>query len=193
MTHSLMEIADVIIYYQDGEWENHFQKMTLGKCPQGQRMASRPCRPCTCSPRWLQLGPDQREHILGFAYPLGVAMAEGITQDLEQQNVKKLNLLCYILSNHSIHFIVAYVQKGTEDCHFQQLGGTCKSSYQVQSVKDEYHMRSLISIKHDTKNLFIKQEQTQRFHNQTYGYQRGSMVEGGSIRRLGLTYTDHCI
>ena len=38
---------------------------------------------------------------------------------------------------------------------------------------------------------FTKQEQTQRLHNQTYGYQRGNVWGWGYIRRLGLTYT-HC-
>ena len=39
--------------------------------------------------------------------------------------------------------------------------------------------------KNDTKNLFTKQRQTQRFQNQTYGYQRGNA--GG---RDGLGHWD---
>ena len=45
-------------------------------------------------------------------------------------------------------------------------------------------MRSLISEsnKNYTKNLFTKQKQIQRFQNQTYGYQRGSV---GGRDKLG--------
>lgn len=39
MTSSFTEITDVIICYPDCEWEKNFQKMTLGKIPQGQGMA----------------------------------------------------------------------------------------------------------------------------------------------------------
>ena len=51
--------------------------------------------------------------------------------------------------------------------------------------KDKYHMKSPICriIKIDTKNLFTKSKQTQRFQNQTYRYQsvntRGNDKLGG--------------
>ena len=45
------------------------------------------------------------------------------------------------------------------------------------------------SNKNDKKNLFTKQKQTQKFQNQTYGYQRGK--HGGRDKLGGLDQQIH--
>ena len=44
-------------------------------------------------------------------------------------------------------------------------------------------------IKSDTKNLFTKQKQTQRFQNQTYGYRKGDV--GGRDELGGFDWHIH--
>ena len=52
---------------------------------------------------------------------------------------------------------------------------------------DITYMQNLIKM--IQKTLLTKQKQTQRFHNQTYGYQRGNMVVEDKLGAGINTYT----